>query len=215
MTRCTQPPRTGVRRLARVTFSQVNGLVDLRVRILTWKFGCVVSPTGLFFGVQGCPLRRASLETPMTRPGRVRRGHPAQHRHIPHRSFDRPAQHPQPDPSASTSPDQTTIDSGGLAGRGVVRQSRRGITRPSHRGSSAELASSPVHSSSTADTMSAEPLLFTAEQAASLLQVRPSWLRRKAAARAVPCRFVGKHLRFSRSDIETIADGNTPNQHSS
>ena len=58
--------------------------------------------------------------------------------------------------------------------------------------------------------MSGEPLLYTAEQAASLLQVRPSWLRRKAAARAVPCRFVGKHLRFSRTDIEAIADGNTP-----
>ncbi|WP_083661674.1 helix-turn-helix domain-containing protein [Actinophytocola xanthii] len=55
-----------------------------------------------------------------------------------------------------------------------------------------------------------EPLLYTAEQAAALLQVRPSWLRRKAAARAVPCRFVGKHLRFSRADIETIAEGETP-----
>lgn len=49
------------------------------------------------------------------------------------------------------------------------------------------------------------PILFTAEQAAAMLQVRPSWLRRKAAARAVPCRFMGKHLRFSRSDIEAIA----------
>ena len=51
-----------------------------------------------------------------------------------------------------------------------------------------------------------EPVLFTAEQAAELLQVRPSWLRRKAAARAVPCRFVGKHLRFSRTDIDAIAE---------
>jgi hypothetical protein len=49
------------------------------------------------------------------------------------------------------------------------------------------------------------PLLYTAEQAAVLLQVRPSWLRRRAAARAVPCRFLGKHLRFSRTDLETIA----------
>lgn len=51
-----------------------------------------------------------------------------------------------------------------------------------------------------------ERLLFTAEQAAELLQVRPSWLRRKAAARAVPCRFLGKHLRFSRADINAIAE---------
>jgi hypothetical protein len=148
----------------------------------------------------------------MTPSGRVRRGHPAQHLHNnPHRSSDRPAQHSKLDPAASTSPDQTTIDSGGLAGRGVVRQSRRGITRPSHRGSSGELATPPDHSSSTAgDPQVSEPLLYTAEQAAALLQVRPSWLRRKAAARAVPCRFVGKHLRFSRADIETIAEGDTP-----
>jgi excisionase family DNA binding protein len=51
-----------------------------------------------------------------------------------------------------------------------------------------------------------EPVLFTAEQAAELLQVRPSWLRRKAAAHAVPCRFVGKHLRFSRADISAITE---------
>lgn len=51
-----------------------------------------------------------------------------------------------------------------------------------------------------------EPVLYTADQAATLLQVRPSWLRRKAAARAVPCRYLGKHLRFSRADIHAIAD---------
>ena len=52
----------------------------------------------------------------------------------------------------------------------------------------------------------AEGVLYTAEQAAARLQVRPSWLRRKAAARAVPCRYVGKHLRFSLADIHAIAD---------
>jgi excisionase family DNA binding protein len=51
-----------------------------------------------------------------------------------------------------------------------------------------------------------EPVLYTPDQAAALLQVRPSWLRRKAAARTVPCRYVGKHLRFSRSDIDAIAE---------
>jgi helix-turn-helix protein len=50
-----------------------------------------------------------------------------------------------------------------------------------------------------------EPVLFTPEQAAALLQVRPSWLRRRAAARTVPCRFLGKHLRFAREDIAEIA----------
>ena len=52
--------------------------------------------------------------------------------------------------------------------------------------------------------MPAEVLLFTPEQAVDLLGVKPSWLRRKAAARAVPCTFVGKHLRFSRADLEAI-----------
>jgi excisionase family DNA binding protein len=47
-------------------------------------------------------------------------------------------------------------------------------------------------------------VLYTPEQAAVLLQVRPSWLRKKAAARAVPCTFVGKHLRFSAADVAAI-----------
>lgn len=61
---------------------------------------------------------------------------------------------------------------------------------------------SPPQPEIAADT---EPVLYTAEQAAALLQVRPSWLRRKATARTVPCRFVGKHLRFARADIDDIA----------
>ncbi|MFC3891286.1 helix-turn-helix domain-containing protein [Lentzea rhizosphaerae] len=51
-----------------------------------------------------------------------------------------------------------------------------------------------------------EQLLFTADQAAQLLQVRASWLRRRATARAIPCRFLGKYLRFSRDDIDQIAE---------
>jgi excisionase family DNA binding protein len=54
------------------------------------------------------------------------------------------------------------------------------------------------------------PMLYTPEQAASLLQVRPSWLRKKATAREVPCTFVGKHLRFSQADLAAIiAAGST------
>ena len=37
-----------------------------------------------------------------------------------------------------------------------------------------------------------------------ILRVRESWLRTKAAARAIPCTFIGKHLRFSESDIQRI-----------
>jgi excisionase family DNA binding protein len=47
--------------------------------------------------------------------------------------------------------------------------------------------------------------LYTPGTAARLLAVRESWLRRKAAARAVPCTFLGRHLRFSRADVEAIA----------
>jgi excisionase family DNA binding protein len=55
-----------------------------------------------------------------------------------------------------------------------------------------------------ANDPSPTPLLYTAEQAAALLQVNPSWLRKKATARTIPCTFVGKHLRFSHTDLEVI-----------
>lgn len=56
-------------------------------------------------------------------------------------------------------------------------------------------------------------LLFTPEEAAELLGIKPSWLRRKAAARAVPCTFIGKHLRFSRADLDAIlAAGEQPSR---
>jgi excisionase family DNA binding protein len=48
------------------------------------------------------------------------------------------------------------------------------------------------------------PLLYTPAEAAELLRVRESWLRKKAAARAVPCTFLGKHLRFSPVDLAAI-----------
>ena len=48
------------------------------------------------------------------------------------------------------------------------------------------------------------PLLYTPAEAAQLLKVRESWLRKKAAARQVPCTFLGKHLRFSPADLTAI-----------
>ncbi len=48
------------------------------------------------------------------------------------------------------------------------------------------------------------PLLYTPAEAAQRLRVRESWLRKKAAARQVPCTFLGKHLRFSAADLATI-----------
>jgi len=55
------------------------------------------------------------------------------------------------------------------------------------------------------------PVLFTPAQAAGLLQVPESWLRRRAAQRQVPCTFLGKHLRFSRANLDQIvADAAVP-----
>jgi hypothetical protein len=46
--------------------------------------------------------------------------------------------------------------------------------------------------------------LHTAAEAAGVLKVRESWLKTKAAARLIPCTFIGKHLRFSDDDIAEI-----------
>ena len=48
-------------------------------------------------------------------------------------------------------------------------------------------------------------LLCTPAEAAALLAVRESWLRRKAGRREIPCTFLGKHLRFSLDDLASIA----------
>jgi excisionase family DNA binding protein len=48
------------------------------------------------------------------------------------------------------------------------------------------------------------PQLYTPAEAAKLLKVPESWLRKKAAARVIPCTFLGKHLRLSDEDITKI-----------
>ncbi|MEU6155814.1 helix-turn-helix domain-containing protein [Actinosynnema sp. NPDC047251] len=47
-------------------------------------------------------------------------------------------------------------------------------------------------------------LLHTPAEAARLLAVRQSWLRRMAGRREIACTFVGKHLRFSDADLRSI-----------
>jgi excisionase family DNA binding protein len=49
-----------------------------------------------------------------------------------------------------------------------------------------------------------ETAIYTPAEAAQRLKVGESWLRRKAAARLVPCTFIGKHLRFTTADIAAI-----------
>jgi excisionase family DNA binding protein len=51
-------------------------------------------------------------------------------------------------------------------------------------------------------------LLYTPAEAADKLRVRESWLRRRAAARQIPCTFLGKHLRFSDADLAGIVAQN-------
>ena len=46
--------------------------------------------------------------------------------------------------------------------------------------------------------------LHTGAERAGILKIRESWLKAKAAARLIPCTFVGKHLRFSDDDIAEI-----------
>ncbi|MFG1852719.1 helix-turn-helix domain-containing protein [Actinomadura geliboluensis] len=46
--------------------------------------------------------------------------------------------------------------------------------------------------------------LCTPGEAVAMLQVRESWLRKKASARVIPCTFIGKHLRFSDQDVAAI-----------
>ncbi|WP_255352579.1 helix-turn-helix domain-containing protein [Nocardiopsis sp. SBT366] len=48
------------------------------------------------------------------------------------------------------------------------------------------------------------PEIFTPREAAALLKVPESWLRKRVSARQVPCTFIGKHLRFSSIDLEQI-----------
>ncbi|MFB7715360.1 helix-turn-helix domain-containing protein [Streptomyces sp. NPDC056105] len=39
-----------------------------------------------------------------------------------------------------------------------------------------------------------------------MLQVPPSWLRKKAAAGAIPHTRIGRHLRFSAHDLHSLID---------
>lgn len=53
-------------------------------------------------------------------------------------------------------------------------------------------------------TSAVPPEVYTPAEAAEVLKVPESWLRKKAAQRAVPCTFLGKHLRFSAADLTRI-----------
>lgn len=180
-----------------------------RERCRLTKVWGVLSPTGVFFGVQGCHRDRlhAIGGTLVTHPrparGIRRRLTPRpDHRRTSSITHGTPearsdaAVSPADIPAPSPESDQTVPD----------LRPRRDVTRLAPTHSAGEAAASDTCHADVPGSGVASPLLYTAEQAAALLQVRPSWLRRKAAARTVPCRFLGKHLRFSRADIEMITE---------
>ncbi|MFI7650340.1 helix-turn-helix domain-containing protein [Micromonospora sp. NPDC049460] len=56
----------------------------------------------------------------------------------------------------------------------------------------------------TIPTDDQQPRLYTPAEAAALLRVPESWLRRRASRRQIPRTFLGKHLRFSAADLTAI-----------
>ena len=59
-----------------------------------------------------------------------------------------------------------------------------------------------------AEVGTGDAVLYTPGEAARLLSMPESWLRRKAGQRRIPCTMLGKHLRFSQADLARItADG--------
>ncbi|WP_169732970.1 helix-turn-helix domain-containing protein [Haloechinothrix halophila] len=58
---------------------------------------------------------------------------------------------------------------------------------------------------------SSPPVLYTPAEAARLLKVPESWLRRQAGQRRVRCTYLGRHLRFSDADLhDIVATGTRP-----
>ena len=48
------------------------------------------------------------------------------------------------------------------------------------------------------------PVLYTAEEAAAILQVKKSWLDRQAAARKIPFTMLGRSYRFTSTQLDVI-----------
>jgi excisionase family DNA binding protein len=73
---------------------------------------------------------------------------------------------------------------------------------------------SSTHRTHEPDDLVSQQLLFTTTQAAALLEVRASWLRKKTAAGLIPHTRLGRHVRFSQDDLAAIIrDGaRTPNR---
>jgi excisionase family DNA binding protein len=49
-------------------------------------------------------------------------------------------------------------------------------------------------------------LLYTVDEAAARLGLRPSWLYERTRRKAIPHRRLGKYVRFTEEDLQAIAD---------
>lgn len=56
----------------------------------------------------------------------------------------------------------------------------------------------------TAGPLRAELRVYTPAEAADILKVPETWLRRQAGLRRIRCTYLGKHLRFSDADLRDI-----------
>ncbi|MFI0818616.1 helix-turn-helix domain-containing protein [Streptomyces sp. NPDC021098] len=77
-------------------------------------------------------------------------------------------------------------------------------TTPLHHPDDESATSTPSKTRPHQTQHDSNRLLNTAEQAAVLLQVPASWLRKKAAAGHIPYTKIGRHLRFSADDLNAI-----------
>jgi excisionase family DNA binding protein len=90
------------------------------------------------------------------------------------------------------------------------------ITQPASEGTLPEVPTDPPDQEDAGPVADGgvsgeQRLLHTPEQAAVLLQVPASWLRKKSAAGLIPCTRIGRHLRFSTADLDVlIHDGARP-----
>ncbi|GAA4912596.1 helix-turn-helix domain-containing protein [Streptomonospora salina] len=78
------------------------------------------------------------------------------------------------------------------------------LKRDYNQGGGSYPAAPASSSAGERDAEPGPPEVYTPAEAAELLKVPESWLRKKAAQRAVPCTFLGKHLRFSAADLHRI-----------
>lgn len=60
------------------------------------------------------------------------------------------------------------------------------------------------HAADTAGLDRAELRVYTPAEAADILKVPETWLRRQAGLRRIRCTYLGKHLRFSDADLRDI-----------